>query len=107
MRGLSSGDDAANARRIDPVYRAIDAISYRPITSGTTRDITDRSSKAYPIPGGASVRSWTTDHEPLTSNATSTAYVVSHRRGVAPTALIRYRSVAANASAGTTRSATK
>ena len=34
-----------------------------PSRSGTTRDITDRSSSAYPMPGGASVRSWTTYHD--------------------------------------------
>jgi hypothetical protein len=52
MRGLSTSVAAASARRIAPVYRAIDAISLPAITSGTTRDITDRSSIAYPMPGG-------------------------------------------------------
>ncbi len=47
-------------------------------------DITERSSSAYPRPGGPSVRSCTTRQTPSASIATSTAYVENQRRGDGP-----------------------
>ena len=77
-------------------------------SSADVRDITDRSSSAYPMPGGASVRSWTTCHTPSAARTMSTAYVVSQRAGCVradrrqPVAVARVRA----ASAGTMPSRT-